>query len=150
MFVYHAKNCYIPGCKSRSNKAKCTHIFFYKLPSDSDLCYKWLSAHFVGEKKSIDHPVPTVFPWSKEAVKRKLPTERKLMPPAAKRVKCDEPLTAELNKQLSEVKAEPSEVRAELEAKSKKVVSLQERVQQLECFQVPHNDRGMSIFSLAF
>ena len=119
------KNCYIPGCKNRSNKPECQHISFYKLPSDNDLRYKWLcnihqpivissctticSAHFAGGKKSIDHPVPTIFPWSRKAVKRKPPTERRPMPPAAKKVKYDEPLTAELadlNKQLSEVKAE--------------------------------------------
>ena len=46
------------------------------------------------------------------------------MPSAAKKVKYDEPLTAELadlNKQLSEVKAE-------LEAKSEEVTKLKERV----------------------
>ena len=153
------KNCYIPGCKNRSNKHECQHISFYKLPSDNDLRYKWLcrihqpivissctticSTHFEGGKKSIDHPVPTIFPWSRKAVKRKPPIERRPMPSAAKKVKYDEPLTAELvdlNKQLSEVKAE-------LEAKSEEVTKLKERVQQLEHFQVPQNDRDAHFFT---
>ena len=101
----------------------------------------------MGGKKSTDHPVPTVFPWSKEEVERKPPTERKLMPPVAKRGKYDEPLTGELNKQLSEVRAELSEVKVELEAKSEEVVRLQERVQQLERFQLPQNDRDVHFFT---
>ena len=65
------------------------------------------------------------------------------MPSAAKKVKYDEPLTAELadlNKQLSEVKAE-------LEAKSEEVTKLKERVQQLERFQVSQNDRDVHFFT---
>ena len=60
-----------------------------------------------------------------------------------KKLKYDEPLTAELvhlNKQLSEVKAE-------LEAQSEEVTKLKERVQQLERFQVPQNDRDVHFFT---
>ena len=44
-----------------------THIT--KLFVKTTILFLQCSTHFEGGKKSIDHPVPTIFPWSRKAVK---------------------------------------------------------------------------------
>jgi len=64
------------------------------------------------------------------------------MPPPAKKVKCDEPAL-----EVAALKKELSEVRDELKAKCEEVTELQERVQQMERFRVPQNDRDVHFFT---
>lgn len=68
--------------------------------------------------------------------------EREPIPPAAKKQKCDE-----VHAELDAVKKELSEVKAELKAKCEEVTRLQERVQQIEHFSLPHNDRDVHFFT---
>jgi len=64
------------------------------------------------------------------------------MPPPTKKVKCDEPAL-----EVAALKKELSEVRDELKAKCEEVTELQERVQQMERFRVPQNDRDVHFFT---
>ena len=98
------ESCSIPGCTSRRSKDKASRISFYHLPIDSSIRYQWLvsikkvsehtricSLHFVGGKKTVENPLPTLFPWSKQTLqnKRKPPCNRPSPEIPVKKVKQD-------------------------------------------------------------
>ena len=103
------RHCSIPGCSSRSSKEECRSLVFYHLPSNTQERQKWLvsikrpitiskytyvcSLHFEENRKTTEHPIPTIFPWSTIVKHRNSPSIRSPPGPVPKKQRIEASLT---------------------------------------------------------
>eukprot|EP00117_Sycon_ciliatum_P027589 scpid59829/ scgid22375/ len=153
------KSCCVFGCSNRGGKGKDgTKLSFHRLPlGKKPTLKKWLhnmrtssvvvgsstrvcGAHFVGGKRSKEHPIPTLFAWSAAEKTRKTPKERVALkthqdktpqPSAAKPETCESTCEEQPSPSLPSVDEQISEVRTQIQECLEENTRLRMEVQKL-------------------
>ncbi|XP_065193984.1 uncharacterized protein LOC135825183 [Sycon ciliatum] len=153
------KSCCVFGCSNRGGKRKDgTKLSFHRLPlGKKPTLKKWLhnmrtssvvvgsstmvcGAHFVGGKRSKEHPIPTLFAWSAAEKTRKTPKERVALKThqdktpqasAAKPETCESTCEEQPSPSLPSVDEQISEVRTQIQECLEENTRLRMEVQKL-------------------